>query len=64
VVDADIKDAMMLRAVQTKNAVIHYIYDGPRTGKRGRPKTKDGKIDFANPDKSRMNRLDIDEADG
>ena len=125
-IDADIKDAMMLRAVQTQNAselqakdmtlsewylsvlkkysgellkitpllvadaafsnlpfveglketgfslisrlrsnaVLYYIYDGPRTGKRGRPKTKDGKIDFANPDKSKMSRLDIDKADG
>lgn len=126
VVDADIKDAMMLRAVQTRNAtelkaksmtlgqwylsvlkkykdnllkitpllvadaafsnlpfvtglkeigfslisrmrsnaVLYYIYDGPRTGKRGRPKTKDGKIDFANPDKSRMRRIDIDASEG
>ena len=125
-IDADIKDAMMLRAVQTQNAseldaknmtlgewylsvlkehsrellkitpllvadaafsnlpfveglkkigftlisrlrsnaVLYYMYDGPRTGKRGRPKTKDGKIDFTNPDRSKMNRLDIDKADG
>lgn len=38
--------------------------DGSRTGKRGRPKTKDGKIDFANPDKTRMKRIDIDAAEG
>lgn len=38
--------------------------DGSRTGKRGRPKTKDGKIDFANPDKTRMKRIDIDAAKG
>ena len=125
-VDADIKDAMMLRAVQTQNAfelkardmtlsqwylsvlkkyrddllkmttllvadaafsnlpflsglkeiglslisrlrsnaVLYYIYDGPRTGKRGRPKTKDGKIDFSNPDKNRMKRIDIDASEG
>ena len=107
VVDADIKDAMMLRAVQTlnatvpcrllkitsllvadaafsvlpfveglkeigfslisrlrSNAVLYYIYEGPRPGKRGRPKTKDGKIDFSNPDKSRMTRLDIAPEEG
>ena len=126
VVDADIKDAMMLRAVQTRNtfeldamemnlnqwylsvlkkysaellrittllvadaafsnlpfveglketgfslisclrsnAVLYYVYEGPRSGKRGRPKTKDGKIDFANPDKTRMKRLDIDTNQG
>lgn len=46
------------------NSVLYYIYDGPRTGKRGRPKTKDGKIDFANPDKSRMRRMDIDASEG
>ena len=126
VIDADIKDAMMLRAVQTlnstelegkkitlnqwylsvlktyrtdllkitsllvadaafsvlpfvdglkeigfslisrlrSNAVLYYIYEGPRTGKRGRPKTKDGKIDFSNPDKNRMTRLDIAPEEG
>ncbi|WP_300968033.1 transposase, partial [uncultured Allobaculum sp.] len=126
VVDADIKDAMMLRAVQTQNAselkangmtlsqwylsvlkkyrdnllkitpllvadaafsnlpfvtglkeigfslisrlrsnaVLYYVYEGPRSGKRGRPKTKDGKIDFANPDKFRMKRIDIDACEG
>ena len=126
VVDADIEDAMMLRAVQTQNAtelkaksmtlgqwylsvlkkykdnllkitsllvadaafsnlpfvtglkeigfslisrlrsnaMLYYIYDGPRTGMRGRPKTKAGKIDFANPDKSRMRRIDIDASEG
>ncbi len=46
------------------NAVLYYIYEGPRTGKRGRPKTKDGKIDFSNPDKSRMTRLDIAPEEG
>lgn len=46
------------------NAILYYIYEGPRTGKRGRPKTKDGKIDFANPDKSRMTRIDIDACEG
>ena len=125
-VDADIKDAMMLRAVQTQNtseldakemnlnqwylsvlkkyssellkittllvadaafsnrpfveglkdigfslisrlrsnAVLYYIYEGPRSGKKGRPKIKDGKIDFANPDKTRMKRLDVDADQG
>lgn len=46
------------------NAVLYYIYDGPRSGKRGRPKTKDGKIDFTNPDKGRMTRLDIAPQEG
>ena len=46
------------------NAVLYYVYEGPRTGKRGRPKTMDGKIDFANPDKGRMSRLDIDKSEG
>jgi hypothetical protein len=44
--------------------VLYYVYEGPRTGKRGRPKTKDGKIDFANPDKSRMKRIDINASEG
>ena len=46
------------------NACLFYVYAGPRTGKRGRPKTKDGKIDFSNPDKSRMTRLDIAPEEG
>ena len=32
------------------NACLFYVYAGPRTGKRGRPKTKDGKIDMKNLD--------------
>lgn len=46
------------------NAVLFYLYDGPRTGKRGRPKMLDGKIDFTNPDLSRMARVDISREDG
>lgn len=46
------------------NAVFHYIYEGPRTGKRGRPRTLDGKIDFRNLDRNRMMRLDIDGKEG
>ena len=36
------------------NACLFYVYAGPRTGKRGRPKTKDGKIDMKNLDLTRM----------
>lgn len=46
------------------NAVLFYIYDRSHTGKSGRPKTKDGKIDFTNSDKSRMKRVDIDTHEG
>lgn len=46
------------------NAVLHYIYEGPRSGKRGRPKTKDGKIDFANPYTDRMRQIEIDTTEG
>lgn len=125
-VDADIKDCMMLRAVQTKNAdelasenlnlsewylsvlgrfkdkllnitnimvadaafsnqpfisglkeigfelvsrlrsnsVLFYLYEGEHTGKRGRPKKYDGRLDFDNPDLSRMKPLDIDQSEG
>ena len=44
--------------------MLHYIYEGPRTGKQGRPRILDGKIDFANPDKGMMSRLDIDPSEG
>jgi hypothetical protein len=36
------------------NACLFYVYAGPRTGKRGRPKTKDGKIDMKNLDLTRV----------
>lgn len=46
------------------DAVVFYLHCGPRTGKRGRPKKYDGRIDFANPDKSRMTKVAINPADG
>ena len=46
------------------NAMLYYIYDGPRTGRRGRPKARDGQIDFSSPDKTRMKRVDIDASEG
>lgn len=46
------------------NACLFYLYTGPRTGKRGRPKVKDGKIDFSNLDYSRMEEMHIDGLDG
>lgn len=36
------------------NAVLYYVYEGSRTGRRGWSKTKYGKIDFAKSNKSRM----------
>ena len=43
------------------NAHLCYIYQGERTGRRGRPRTKDGKIDFKkNLDKSRMTPVVVD----
>ena len=36
------------------NADLRYLYTGPRTGKRGRPKLIDGKIDYEKLDYSRM----------
>ena len=42
------------------NAHLCYIYQGERTGKPGRPKTKDGKIDFRKLDMSRMTPVVVD----
>ena len=39
------------------NACLFYVYAGPRTGKRGRPKTKDCKIDMKNLDLTRTDTL-------
>ena len=41
------------------NACLFYVYAGPRTGKRGRPKTKDGKIDMKNLDLTRMEKMEM-----
>ena len=46
------------------NACLYYVYNGPRTGKRGRPKTKDGKIDMNKLDLTRMKKLEMKKAEG
>lgn len=46
------------------NACLHYVYDGPRSGKRGRPKTKDGRIDLKKLDLGRMEKLEMEGLDG
>lgn len=42
------------------DAALWYSHDGVRTGKRGRPRIKGEKIDFANLDHTRCETLDID----
>ena len=42
------------------NAVLYYLYQGGPTGKRGRSRTKDGKIDFKNLDMSKMTPVTVD----
>jgi len=37
-----------------KDANLYYLYQGKPTGKKGRPKMKDGKINMKNPDKRRL----------
>ena len=46
------------------NADLRYLYTGPRTGKRGRPKLIDGKIDYESLDHSRMEKLHIEGLEG
>lgn len=41
------------------DAALFYLYQGERTGKRGRPKKFDGKIDFNNLDLGRMTEVNI-----
>ena len=45
------------------DAVLFYLYQGERTGKPGRPKTLDGKIDFDNLDLGRMKEINIGSMD-
>ena len=46
------------------DAVLMYLYTGPKTGKRGRPKLYDGKIDPKKLDYSKMEKLEIEDLDG
>ena len=46
------------------NGCLFNVYAGPRTGKRGRPKTKDGKIDMKNLDLTRMEKMEMKDIDG
>ncbi len=46
------------------NACLYYVYDGPRTGKRGRPKVKDGKIELDKLDLSRMEKIEMEGLEG
>ena len=46
------------------NACLFYVYTGPRTGKRDRPKTKDGKIDMKNLDLTRMEKMEMKDIEG
>ena len=46
------------------NACLFYVYAVPRTGKRGRPKTKDGKIDMKNLDLTRMEKMEMKDIEG
>ncbi len=41
------------------NADMRYLYNGAPTGKKGRPKTYDGKIDFRNLDMEKVERVPI-----
>ena len=41
------------------DAALMYLYNGERTGKRGRPKEYDGKIDFKNLDMEKVKKVNI-----
>lgn len=46
------------------NADLRYLYTGPRTGKRGRPKLIDGKINYEKLNYFRMEKLHIEGLEG
>jgi hypothetical protein len=63
-VDMILPDGYQLVSRLRSDAVLYYIWDGQRTGKRGRPKTKGDKVDFNKLDKSKMQSIKIDPNDG
>ena len=58
------KEGFSLISRLRDNACLFYIYNGPRTGKRGRPKTMDGKIDLENLDLARMEKMEMKDGEG
>lgn len=46
------------------NTCLHNVYDGSRIGKRGGPKTRDGRIDMQNPDYTRMGKMEMKSDEG
>jgi len=47
-IDGVVKTGMHLVTKLRKDAYLRYYYTGPPTGKRGRPRTYDGKVDWSN----------------
>lgn len=46
------------------DAAMMYLYEGPKTGKRGRPKTYDGKVDIKNPNMKKFRKVNIFKDEG
>ena len=46
------------------NADLRHLYSGERTGKKGRPRKYDGKVDFKNLDMDKFEQVDISDEEG
>ena len=58
------KEGFSLVSRLRDNACLFYVFNGPRTGKRGRPKIMDGKIDMENLDLTRMEKMEMKDGEG
>lgn len=56
-----VKEGLHIITKMRPDADLRYIYNGARTGGRGRPKLYDGKVDCKNIDKRRIRIFDQDE---
>lgn len=63
-VDGLVKAKFSLISRFRNNVNLKYLYEGPKTGKKGRPKKFDGKIDVKNPDTGRMELVETTRGDG
>jgi len=62
-VDAVVEQDMVVVSRLRYDARMRYLYQGPKTGKKGRPKTFDGKVITIDLDLNKVTRIETDNED-
>lgn len=63
-VDGLAKEGFHIVSRFRSNAAMMYLYNGGKTGRKGRPRKFDGKVDAKNPDMDKLKRVDIFKGEG